>query len=198
MSDAIAEREERVQRGGRAPPRGGLGRDPRRHRAERMPIRAIAHHLDISDNTVKRALATDRPPVHQQRPLKTRQSTSSSAPSARRSNRPRRSPPSPTGSAGNTTILKERVRKLRLACHPVDPVSRTVYQPGELRPVRPVVPAAGRSARLWPVGPPTGAGPRLRVLAGDHRPDAVLAADGDLIDGHWRLGGLACVQLPCL
>ncbi len=34
------------------------------HRAEQMPIRAIARQLGISKNTVKRALATDRPPVY--------------------------------------------------------------------------------------------------------------------------------------
>ncbi|MET9888422.1 helix-turn-helix domain-containing protein [Streptomyces sp. NPDC006430] len=37
----------------------------RLHRAERMPIRAIARHLGISRNTVKRALATDRPPKYE-------------------------------------------------------------------------------------------------------------------------------------
>jgi hypothetical protein len=36
----------------------------RLHRAEQMPIRAIARQLGISKNTVKRALATDRPPVY--------------------------------------------------------------------------------------------------------------------------------------
>ncbi|MFJ1709762.1 helix-turn-helix domain-containing protein, partial [Kitasatospora sp. NPDC088346] len=41
----------------------------RLHRAEHMPIRAIARHLGISKNTVKRALDGDRPPVYQ-RPLK--------------------------------------------------------------------------------------------------------------------------------
>ncbi len=41
----------------------------RLHRAEQMPIRAIARHLGISKNTVKWALAGDRPPVYQ-RPLK--------------------------------------------------------------------------------------------------------------------------------
>lgn len=35
------------------------------HRAERMPIRAIARHLGISRNTVKRAPAMDRPPKHE-------------------------------------------------------------------------------------------------------------------------------------
>lgn len=37
----------------------------RLHRAERMPIRAIARHLGISRNTVKRALAADRPPKYE-------------------------------------------------------------------------------------------------------------------------------------
>jgi transposase len=36
----------------------------RLHRAEQMPIRAIARQLGISKNTVKRALASDRPPVY--------------------------------------------------------------------------------------------------------------------------------------
>jgi hypothetical protein len=36
----------------------------RLHRAEQMPIRAIARHLGISKNTVKRALAHDRPHWH--------------------------------------------------------------------------------------------------------------------------------------
>ncbi|MEV5936776.1 hypothetical protein AB0L56_29680 [Streptomyces sp. NPDC052079] len=39
------------------------------HRAEQMPIRAIARHLGISKNTVKRALANDRPPQYR-RPAK--------------------------------------------------------------------------------------------------------------------------------
>ena len=41
----------------------------RLHRAEQMPIRAIARHLSISKNTVKRALESDRAPVYQ-RPAK--------------------------------------------------------------------------------------------------------------------------------
>ncbi|GHC90985.1 hypothetical protein GCM10010349_79380 [Streptomyces flavofungini] len=41
----------------------------RLHRAEQMPIRAIARHLGISKNTVKRALASDRPPKYE-RPAK--------------------------------------------------------------------------------------------------------------------------------
>lgn len=37
----------------------------RLHRAEQMPIRAIARHLGISRNTVRRALASDAVPKYQ-------------------------------------------------------------------------------------------------------------------------------------
>ena len=36
----------------------------RLHRAEGMPVRAVARHLGISKNTVKKALNTDRPPKY--------------------------------------------------------------------------------------------------------------------------------------
>ena len=41
----------------------------RLHRAEGMPIRAIARRLGVGRNTVRRALAADGPPRYQ-RPLK--------------------------------------------------------------------------------------------------------------------------------
>ena len=41
----------------------------RLHRAEGMPVRAIARRLAMSRNTVRRALASDRPPRYV-RPLK--------------------------------------------------------------------------------------------------------------------------------
>jgi hypothetical protein len=40
----------------------------RLHRSEQMPIKAIARHLGISRNTVKRALAAQDPPKYQRRP----------------------------------------------------------------------------------------------------------------------------------
>lgn len=85
------------------------------------------------------------------------------------------------------TILKERVRELRPAYLPVDPVSRTVYQSGELA-----------QCDLWfpPVDIPLGYGqagrpPVLVMVSGYSR---VITArmlpthtTGDLIDGHWQL-----------
>jgi helix-turn-helix resolvase-like protein len=40
----------------------------RLHRAEGMPVRAVARHLGISKNTVKKALNTDRPPKYTRAP----------------------------------------------------------------------------------------------------------------------------------
>lgn len=107
----------------------------RLHRAEQMPIRAIARHLGISKNTVKRALASDRPPKYERpakgsvvdavevqiRELLRETSTMPATVIAER-----------IGWERGMRVLKERVRELRPAYVPVDPVSRTTYQPGEL------------------------------------------------------------------
>lgn len=94
-----------------------------------MPIRAIARHL------VKRALATDRPPLYQ-RPLKG-SAVDAVEPAIRELLKQTPTMPATViaeriGWERGLTILKKRVRELRPAYLPVDPVSRTVYQPGEL------------------------------------------------------------------
>lgn len=40
----------------------------RLHRAERMPIKAIARQLGVARNTVRAALAADAPPVYRREP----------------------------------------------------------------------------------------------------------------------------------
>jgi transposase len=99
-----------------------------------MPIRAIARHLGISKNTVKRALASDRPPKYE-RPAK---GSVVDAVEVQIRELLRETPTMPAtviaeriGWERGMTALKERVRELRPACVPVDPVSRTTYQPGE-------------------------------------------------------------------
>ena len=162
----------------------------RLHRAEEMPIRAIARHLGISKNTVKRALATDRPPVYS-RPLK---GSAVDAVEPQIRELLKQTPTMPVtviaeriGWDRGMTILKDRVRELRPAYLPVDPVSRTTYQPGELA-----------QCDLWfpPVDIPLGYGqsgrpPVLVMVSGYSR---IIAArmlpsrmTGDLIDGHWQL-----------
>ncbi|MFB6775819.1 IS21 family transposase [Streptomyces sp. NPDC056337] len=162
----------------------------RLHRAEQMPIRAIARHLGISKNTVKRALANDRPPKYE-RPAK---GSVVDAVEVQIRELLRETPTMPAtviaeriGWERGMTILKDRIRELRPAYVPVDPVSRTVYRPGELA-----------QCDLWfpdvdiPLGyGQTGRPPVLVMVSGYSR---VITArmlpsrrTGDLIDGHWRL-----------
>ncbi|MGP8304441.1 helix-turn-helix domain-containing protein [Streptomyces inhibens] len=107
----------------------------RLHRAEQMPIRALAWHLGISKNTVKRALANDRPQQYQ-RPAK---GSAVDAVAVQIRELLRETPTTPAtviaeriGRERGMTILKDRIRELRPAHAPVDPVFRTAYRPGEL------------------------------------------------------------------
>jgi transposase len=107
----------------------------RLHRAERMPILAIARVMGISRNTVKRALAADGPPRYQRaaagsivdavepqiRELLTAWPSMPATVIAER-----------VGWERGLTVLKERVRELRPAYLPPDPAGRTAYQPGEV------------------------------------------------------------------
>ncbi|MDH6146053.1 transposase [Kitasatospora sp. GP30] len=170
----------------------------RLHRAEEMPIRAIARHLGISKNTVKRALATDRPPVYQ-RPLKG-SAVDAVEPAIRELLKQTPTMPATViaeriGWQRGLTILKERVRELRPAYLPADPVSRTVYQPGELAQCDFWFPAVDIPLGYGQCGRP----PVLVIVSGYSR---VITArmlpsrqTGDLIDGHWRLlaGGWGAV-----
>ncbi|MCX5208240.1 IS21 family transposase [Kitasatospora sp. NBC_00240] len=162
----------------------------RLHRAEGLSARAVARQLGISRGTVLRALASDRPPKYQ-RPLKG-SAVDAVEPAIRELLK--QTPTMPVtviaeriGWERGLTILRERVRELRPAYLPVDPVSRTVYRPGELA-----------QCDLWfpPVDIPLGYGqagrpPVLVLVSGYSR---VITArmlpsrqSGDLIDGHWRL-----------
>ncbi|MEV8545618.1 helix-turn-helix domain-containing protein, partial [Streptomyces sp. NPDC051572] len=99
----------------------------RLHRAEQMPIRAIARQLGISKNTVKRALATNRPPVYS-RPAKG-SAVDAVEPQIRELLKQTPTMPATViaeriGWDRGMTVLKERVRELRPAYLPVDPVSR--------------------------------------------------------------------------
>ncbi|MEU6014204.1 IS21 family transposase [Streptomyces sp. NPDC047515] len=162
----------------------------RLHRAEQMPIRAIARHLGISKNTVKRALATDRPPKYE-RPS---QGSVVDAVEVQIRELLRETPTMPAtviaeriGWERGMTVLKDRVRDLRPAYVPVDPVSRTTYRPGELAQCDLWFPEADIPLGYGQSGRP----PVLVMVSGYSR---VIAArmlpsrtTGDLIDGHWRL-----------
>jgi helix-turn-helix resolvase-like protein len=108
----------------------------RLHRAEGLSARAVARQLGISRNTVLRALASDRPPQYRRR-VAQGSAVDAVEPAVRELLR--QTPTMPVtviaeriGWERGLTILRDRVRELRPAYLPVDPVSRTVYQPGEL------------------------------------------------------------------
>lgn len=162
----------------------------RMHRVEGLSARAVARQLGISRNTVLRALASDRPPQYR----RARKGSAVDAVESAVRELLKQTPTMPVtviaeriGWERGLTILRERVRELRPAYLPVDPVSRTVYEPGELA-----------QCDLWfpPVDIPLGYGqmgrpPVLVIVSGYSR---VITArmlpsrqTGDLIDGHWRL-----------
>lgn len=162
----------------------------RLHRAEAMPIKAIARRMRISKNTVKRALAADAPPAYE------RVSKGSIVDAAEPRIRALLAefPDLPAtviaeriGWERSLTVLKDRSRVLRPQFKPVDPASRTTYQAGELA-----------RCDLWfpPVKVPVGFGhlaspPVLVMVSGYSRwmmarmlPSRTA---GDLFAGHWSL-----------
>jgi transposase len=107
----------------------------RLHRAEGMPLKAIARQFGVSRDTVRRAVAADAPPRYRRpakgsivdavepqiRELLSRWPTMPATVIAER-----------IGWSRSLTVLKDRVRELRPVFAPPDPASRTDYLPGEL------------------------------------------------------------------
>jgi transposase len=107
----------------------------RLHRAEGMPIKQVARVMGCSKNTVKRALAADGPPRYQRPP----RGSVVDAVEPRIRELLQAWPTMPAtviaeriGWTHGLTVLKDRVRELRPAYLPPDPVSRTAYAAGEV------------------------------------------------------------------
>jgi transposase len=162
----------------------------RLHRAEGMPIKAIARQLGVGRNTVRRALAADAPPKYQ-RPAKG-SIVDEVEPQIRELLASWPTMPATViaeriGWMRSLTVLKDRVRELRPLFTPPDPSSRTEYRPGEIA-----------QCDLWfpPAEVPLGAGqagspPVLVMVAGYSR---IMTArmlpsrqGPDLLAGHWAL-----------
>jgi transposase len=160
----------------------------RLHRAEGMPIRAIARQLRVGRNTVRRALVADGPPRYQRAPKGS--AVDAVEPQIRALLKDWPQMPATViaeriGWSRGLTVLKERVRELRPLYVPPDPASRTTYLPGEVA-----------QCDLWfpPTDVPLGAGqvgrpPVLVMVAGYSR---VIAARmvptrtaEDLLAGMW-------------
>jgi transposase len=162
----------------------------RLHRVEGMAISAIARRLGIARNTVKKALASDRPPRYE------RAAKGSIVDSVEAQVREllQGCPTMPAtviaeriGWDRSLTVLKDRVRELRPYYLRPDPASRTEYDPGDRV-----------QCDLWfpPAGVPLGAGqvgspPVLVMVAGYSRMIfAVMLPTRqapDLLAGHWTL-----------
>jgi transposase len=107
----------------------------RLHRAEGIPVKAIARLLGISRNTVKSALASDGPPRYVRRPAGS--IVDVVEPRIRELLKAYPAMPATViaeriGWDRGLTVLKDRVRELRPAYLPPDPSSRTTYAAGEL------------------------------------------------------------------
>jgi transposase len=107
----------------------------RLHRAEGMPIKAIARTMSVSKNTVRRALRSGEPPRYQRKP----RGSVVDAAEPRIRELLRSFPRMPAtviaeriGWQHSMTVLRVRVAELRPAYLPADPASRTAYTAGEL------------------------------------------------------------------
>lgn len=162
----------------------------RLHRAEGMPIKAIVRKLGVGRNTVRRALAAERPPKYQ-RPAKG-SIVDAVEPQIRQLLREWPSMPATViaeriGWTRSLTVLKDRVRLLRPLFTVPDPAQRTEYLPGELAQCDLWFPPADVSLGFGQVGRP----PVLVMVSGYSRwLSAVMIPSrqsADLLVGHWTL-----------
>lgn len=124
----------------------------RLHRAEGVPIKAIARRLGISRNAVRRALASQGPPRYQRPAVPV--AFDAVEPQVRVLLREFPDVPATVlaervGWTRSSSVFRSHVAELRPLFRPVDPASRTTYQPGvRVRPdvmvgVRPDVSVSG-------------------------------------------------------
>ena len=107
----------------------------RLHRAEKMPIKVIARVMKVSRNTVRAAIASDRPPKYE-RPAKG-SIVDAAEPRIRELLQAYPTMPATViaeriGWDRSVRVLRGRVAELRPAYLPPDPASRTAYAAGEI------------------------------------------------------------------
>jgi transposase len=165
----------------------------RLHRAEKMPIKVIARVMKVSRNTVRAAVASDRPPKYQ-RPAKG-SIVDAAEPRIRELLQAYPTMPATViaeriGWDRSVRVLRDRVGELRPAYLPPDPASRTAYEPGEIA-----------QCDFWfpPIMLPVGCGqvrkpaqlPVLTMVCGYSRWLAALLVPtrtaADLFAGWWQL-----------
>ena len=162
----------------------------RLHRAENVPIKAIARQLGIARNTVRAALASDTPPKYQRAG---KQSLVDAAePEVRKllmidAKMPATVIAQRIGWQHSLTILKDRIRQIRPEYAGVDPADRLVHEPGQAAQMdlwfpEPRIPVGFGQAAMLPV--------LVMTLTYSRFLSAVMLPSrqaGDLLAGMWQL-----------
>ena len=131
----------------------------RLHRAEGVPIKAIARQLGVARNTVRAALASDAPPTYRRAPKGSL--VDAVEPEVRKLLRVDAKMPATViaeriGWEHSITILKDRLRVIRPEYAGVDPADRIVHEPGEAAQMdlwfpEPRIPVGFGQAAMLPV-----------------------------------------------
>jgi transposase len=162
----------------------------RLHRAEGVPIKAIARQMGIARNTVRSALASEAPPKYQRAG---KQSLVDAAePEVRKLLRLDARMPATViaeriGWEHSITILKDRIRQIRPEYVGVDPADRIVQEPGQAAQMdlwfpEPRIPVGFGQAAMLPV--------LVMTLTFSKFLSAVMLPSrqaGDLLAGMWQL-----------
>jgi transposase len=162
----------------------------RLRRAEGLPISEIGRRLGISRNTVRSALASDRPPKYQRKP---RGSVADAVEPQLRAllaewpTMPATVIAERIGWCYSMTALKDRLRQIRPEYVGIDPVDRVTYEPGQLTQCdlwfpETKIPVAPGQQRVLPV--------LVMTLAFSRFMTATMIPSrqgGDLLSGMWSL-----------
>lgn len=162
----------------------------RLHRAEGVPIKEIARRLGVARNTVRSALASDRPPKYVRAPRGSVVDPFEPMIRALLAEYPRMPAPVIAQRVGwpySMSPLKKRLQVIRPEYVGVDPVDRVVYEPGQLTQCdlwfpETRVPVAPGQDRVLPV--------LVMTLAFSRFMTAVMLPSrqgGDLLSGMWEL-----------
>jgi transposase len=172
----------------------------RLHRAEGLPIKAIARLLGVSRNTVRAAIARDAPPKYERKPAGS--IVDEVEPRIRELLKAYPTMPATViaervGWTRGITVFKDRVAELRPVYLPPDPASRTAYAAGEIAQCDLWFPPISLPVEFGQVRPPTQL-PVLTMITGYSRWLSArlipTRTAEDLFAGWWQLiAGLGAV-----